>query len=227
MEDWMRPFRLMLAALAVCLVSTPALAGIEVGPITGFSFSNLRIDGEDNLQGRSSFAIGAAADYGLNDRMGIRVEPTFLSKGTKATNRNAYWGTLDGVVYDLAYLDVPVLLRYDLATTPTRGYLLGGFAVSFATKREADLTQGNNSETVDMSGVLSSTDVSFNFGVGMSVAAGANRLTFDARTAIGLVDINNGGTVTFAGAPLAVPGTATNTLDFRILATLLFPVGGQ
>jgi hypothetical protein len=226
MEDWMRPFGLMLAALAVC-VASPALAGVEVGPITGFSFSNLRIDGSDNLQGRSSFAIGGAVDYGFNDRMGIRVEPTFLSKGTKATERNAYWGTMDGVVFDLAYLDVPMLLRYDLATTPTRGYLLGGFAVSFATKREADLTQGTTSETVDMSDVLSSTDLSFNFGVGMSVDVGANRLTFDARTAIGLVDINDGGTVTFGGAPLDVPGTATNTLDFRILATLLFPVGGQ
>jgi hypothetical protein len=211
-----------LVLLGVLISSTAAAVTPRVGVIAGFNFADLNIDGQSGMDIRSSFAGGGVLDLGLNDRFGIRVEPTFLSKGGKATKRNAYWGTVDGAVFKLDYIDLPVLARVDLAATDTRGYLLAGLGVSFATQSEVELTQGNTTGTADLGDVFKPTDVSVNLGLGVSFRAGTNRAGIDGRVAFGVTDINEGGTITFNGAPLTVPQTSTKTLDFRLFATYLF-----
>jgi hypothetical protein len=84
-----------------------------------------------------------------------------------------------------------------------------------------DLSQGQQSGNVDFSDVFSSTDVRLDLGLGVSLP---NRLGFEGQAAIGLTNINSGGTVTFAGGPLAVPSTSTHTLGFRLFALYLFPL---
>ena len=69
-------------------------------------------------------------------------------------------------------------------------------------------------------------DLTLDLGLGYNFPAASNRLTFDARVAIGLLNINAGGTVTFNGTPLPVPDTSTHTLDFRLFATYFFPWSG-
>lgn len=210
-------------------VATPAAALTKsVGAIAGFSYSNLNIQSSSGLDGRGSFAGGGVLDLGFGDKFGLRIEPMFVSKGAKTTHRNAYWGTIDGVVFDLNYIDVPVVARYALPTTSaTQGFVLGGVGLGFATKQEAKLTQGTQNETIDFGNVFSSVDVSLNLGIGLSIPQGANRWTVDGRAAIGVSNINNGGTVTFAGNPLVVPSTTTHTLAFRMLVTYLFSLGGE
>lgn len=215
--------------LFVCLVSMPVLARAETrfGPIAGLNIANLDIEGRSGLNVRTTVALGGAVDIGLGERFGLRIEPMFVSKGTKAQKYNAYWASVDKAVFELDYANIPVLARYELGAAETRGYVLGGVGVGFATRREAELTQTNVTETIDFADVFASTDVSLDVGAGISFAVGTNRLTLDGRVAFGLVDINEGGTVTFDGAPLTVPDTSTKTLDFRILATYLFPWPGK
>ena len=220
----MRRARLCFLMLALSLASTPAVAETQLGLIGGLNFSNLRIEGANSLGVRTSFAAGGVVDVGLNDRFGIRIEPMFLSKGTKATQRNAYWGTVDGAVFKLDYINVPVLARIDLAASETRGYFVGGVSVGFATQLEVELSQTGTTETVDFGDVFSPNDVSLDLGFGVSLPVGTNRMSFDGRAAIGLTEINEGGTVTFRGAPLAVPPTSTKTVDFRLFASYLFPL---
>ncbi len=212
--------------LALSLAATPALAERHIGVLAGWNLANLSIEGAEGLDMRSAFAAGAVVDFALNEKMGIRVEPTFLSKGAKATERNAYWSTMDGVTFDLDYIDIPVLFRFDLAETESRAYLLGGLGFSIATQMEAKLVQGTENETVDFNDVFSPYDLSLDLGAGIGFPVGAaQRLMFDGRAAIGLIDINEGGTVVFNGAPLTVPSNATRTMDFRLFATYLFPWG--
>jgi hypothetical protein len=130
-------------------------------------------------------------------------------------------------VFQLDYIDVPVLARFDLGASPAHGYLLGGIGIGFATQLEVELTQGNRHETVDLEDVFSSTDVTLDLGAGVSFPVGSNRMTFDGRVAFGLTNINEGGTITFNGSPLDVPSTSTHTLDFRVFATYLFPWPGN
>lgn len=219
----MRRVGLLIVALGLLHSSTAVAVTTQLGVLAGFNFADLNIDGQSGMDVRTSFAAGGVLDLGFSDRFGIRIEPTFLSKGGKATSRNAYWGTIDGAVFKLDYIDLPVLARIDLATTTdTRGYLLAGIAVSFATQSEVELTQANNGGTADLGDVFKPTDTSVILGLGFSFPAGTNRAGIDGRVAYGVTDINQGGTTTFNGAPLAVPATSTQTLDFRIFATYLF-----
>jgi len=222
----MRSIRSSVLALVVLLAgAAPAAAEMTkaIGPIAGFSYSNLNISGSDALDARSTFAGGGVLDLGFNDKFGLRIEPMFVSKGAKATHRNAYWGSIDGTMFDLKYIEFPVMARYNLPSkSEAHGYLLGGVGLGFATKLEAELSQAGTTETVDFGDVLSSTDLSVDLGIGFSLPQGTNRWTFDGRAAIGVTNINNGGTVTFNGAPLVVPATTTHTLGFRLLVSYLF-----
>lgn len=220
----MRSVRWSLVACAVLLASSPAWAETQLGAIAGFNFASLNIDATSSLGTRSSFAGGGVLDQGITRRLGIRVEPMFLSKGAKTSQNNLYSATVDEAKIQLDYIHVPVLARFDLAETPTRAYLLGGVGVSFATSLEAEFTQGGARETVDFNNVFSSTDVSADLGLGIGIPAGTGRMTFDGRVAIGLVNINDGGTVTYQGSPFTIPPTSTKTIDFRLFATYLFPL---
>jgi Outer membrane protein beta-barrel domain len=221
----MRSARVSFAALALVLVSTPAVAGTRLGVLGGFNVADLKIEGVSDINVRSSFAFGGVVDVGINDRIGIRVEPTFLSKGGKVT-KNDYWGSVDEALFKLDCIDVPVLARIDLASTATRGYLLGGVGVSFATQYKVDVTRAGVRETIDFGDVFKSYDVSLDLGAGIGVPVGSNRMEFDGRVAIGLVDINDiGETLTFQGVPL--PSRSTKTLDLRVFATYLFSLPGK
>ena len=85
--------------------------------------------------------------------------------------------------------------------------------------------QGQDKETVNFDDVFKSYDFSVDFGLGISFDAAGNRMTMDGRASYGLININDGGTVTFQDATLDVPSTSTHTLAFRLLATYFFPVG--
>lgn len=224
----MRPARLLFAALALSLASAPAAAKTEVGVITGFNFGTLSIDGVSEMDPRGAFALGGVADVGISDRFGIRIEPMFMSKGGKSTERNVYWGMNNGAVFQLDCIDVPILARFDLGEPDdARAYLLGGVGVSFFTETKVEISQDNYEETVDFGDIVNPVDVSIDLGAGFSTPVGDNRLTLDGRVAFGLTDINKGGTVTYNGSPLVVPATSTKTLDFRVFATFFFPWPGQ
>src|SRR5689334_547944 len=218
-------FRVFALAAAVALaIATPASAMTKaVGVIGGFNLSTLKIDGKSGIDARSEFAVGGVFEVGLNDRFGLRVEPMYLRNGANATQRNAYWGTMDGADFRLDYLSLPVLARYGFGTNEKRTpYLLGGFGFHFATKQEVKLTQGNQTATVDLKDVFNSPDVTFDVGGGISFPAGANRWAIDARAAFGLTNINGGGTVTFNGSSLPVPDTSTHSLAGRFFVSYLF-----
>jgi opacity protein-like surface antigen len=218
----------LLVAIGVLLTSTAAAAGSSFGVIGGLNIANLRIDGVSGMNTRTSFAVGGVLDLGITDRFGLRIEPTYLSKGGKAEQRNIYWGTVDGAVFDLDYVDIPLLARFDLATTETRAYLLGGVGLSLATKAQVEVTQTGATEKVDFGEVFNTKDVSLNLGAGVGFAVTpTSRMAIDGRVAIGLTDINDGGTITFQGGSLAVPSTPTKTLDVRFFVSYLIPFPGK
>jgi len=63
-----QPRMLAHAAMLALLIASPAAALTkELGPIAGFSYSNLNISGQSGLNGRASVALGAALDLGFNE----------------------------------------------------------------------------------------------------------------------------------------------------------------
>jgi hypothetical protein len=217
------PYALALVgALSLAVASPAAALTKDAGVIAGFNFSTLRISGQTAPDWRATFAAGGVLDLGLNDRLGIRIEPMYLATGAQATHHNAYWDTMDGAVFHLDYIGVPILARYSLGTSERIPYLLGGIGLNFAIKREAELTQGQQRATVDFASVFSPVDVTLDLGGGLSFPAARNQVTLDGRASFGLMNVNQGGTVTFQGAPLAVPSTSTHSIAARVFVSYLF-----
>jgi opacity protein-like surface antigen len=217
----------MLAMVAAVGLASAAPAGAmtkAVGVIGGFNISTLKIDGKSGIDSRSAFAVGGVLDLGLKGRFGVRFEPIYLRNGGDATQRNAYWGTMDGAEFKLDYIALPVLARYEFGTDEKRSpYVLGGFGFNLAVDQKVDLTQGNSpKETVDLGSVFAPVDVTLEVGGGIAFPAGQNRWAIDARLGYGLTNMNDGGTVTFNGAPLAVPATSTHSLAGRFFVSYLF-----
>jgi opacity protein-like surface antigen len=221
---WKRLRMLAWVAAAGLAGATPAAAVTKaVGVIGGFNISTIKIDGQDGIDARSEFAIGGVLDLGLKGRFGIRIEPIYLRSGANATSRNAYWGTMDGADFKLDYIGLPVLARYDFGTDEKRSpYVLGGFGFNFAVTQEVELTQGQSRATVDLGDVFSPVDITLELGAGINFPAGTNRWGIDGRVAYGLTNMNDGGTVTFNGSPLAVPSTSTHSLAGRFFVSYLF-----
>jgi outer membrane protein with beta-barrel domain len=219
----------VVTLVCLTLISGSAAHAAETwfGPIAGLNIANMDIEGRSGLNVRTTFAIGGAVDVGFGNRFGMRIEPMYVSKGTKANEYNAYWATVNQAVIAVDYANLGLLARLNLSNAETRGYLLGGLGIGAAINKEVEISQGNVTEKVDFSDVFGSTDITIDLGAGVSFPVGTNRLTLDGRVAFGVVDVNEGGTVTFDGAPLTVPDTATKTLDFRILASYLFPWPGN
>ena len=214
-----------LAFVAVIGLSCAAPAAAltkDVGVIGGFNFSTLKIDGQSGIDARSAFAVGGVLDLGLSSRFGVRIEPMYLRSGGDATNRNAYWGTMDGAEFKLDYFAIPVLAHYDFGTNDKRNpYVLGGFGFNIPVSQKVELSQGNERATVDLADVFG-TDVTVEVGAGISFPAGENRWALDGRAGFGVTNINGGGTVTFNGSPLAVPSTSTHSLAGRFFVSYLF-----
>jgi opacity protein-like surface antigen len=223
----MRRSLLLLVALSLTCTSIAGAAERRLGIISGFNIAKLDIEGRGG-DTRTSFAAGVVADLPFNDALGLRIEPMFTSKGGKGTTSNIYWGTVDRAEFQLDCIDIPVLLRYNLASQEAaHAYLLGGFGLSLFTEQKADIEIGPDKETVGLSDILQPWDLSLNMGVGLEFPAGANRFTVDARFGMGLFDINGGGNVMIADQPVAVPSTTTHNVEFRILGSLLFPWPGN
>ena len=220
---WIRFRALACVAVIGLAAATPAAALTKaLGVIGGFNFSTLKIEGQSGIDARSAFAVGGVLDLGLKDRFGIRIEPMYLRSGGDATHRNAYWGTMDGAEFKLDYIGIPVLAHYDFGTNDKRNpYVLGGFGFNFPVSQKVELTQGNERATVDLADVFGS-DITVELGTGISFPAGENRWALDGRVAFGLTSINDGGTVTFNGSPLAVPATSTHSLAGRFFVSYLF-----
>ena len=232
-----------LAGFAV-LPSALCFAETRLGPIAGLNAANLDIEGQSDLSPRYTLAIGAAIDIGVGTQFGVRMEPMFISKGCKAPGWNRAWVSIDGAEFHLDYLNLAVLGRYDFGSSGTHGYILGGLGAGVAIQQKVQLTTffpggegspyGPLTSTADFSDVFRSTDASVDFGAGIAFPIGTERLCVDGRVAIGLVDINQGGTVFYPpmgyapglGYPpiaLTIPDTSIESLDFRVLVTYLFP----
>jgi hypothetical protein len=216
---------LFLALVALSLASNAWALTPEFGVIGGMKPRQAQHRGPRPRRAADRVAAGGAFDLGLNDRFGVRIEPSFLSRGGKATQRNAYWGSVDGALFQLDYFAVPVLARYNLTAESIHPYVLGGLGFNFATSQKAKLTAARITRR-STGRCLQPIRSHARPGLGYNFPAASNRLTFDARVAIGLLNINDGGTVTFNGSPLPVPDTSTHTLDFRLFATYFFPWSG-
>lgn len=225
----LRPLLLGIALLGVPGMVAADDVNSRLGVLGGLNIATLDIEATAGRESRLGVLIGGVYERDLNDRWGLRVEPSFVNKGAKVTQRDAYLGSVDKLEIKLAYIEVPVLLRLNLSDDEAaRGYLLVGGAIAFRTSAEAELDLSGVSQTADFDDIVRDLDAGLQFGLGADFAAGpTTRIFADGRFSLGLVNVSKGGSVDAGGSQIVVDPRPVKTRDFRVLLGVTFPWPGS
>lgn len=81
----------------------------QFGLKANLGFSNVN-DNESGVGSRFAFNFGAVGTFYISQNMSFQLEGLYSKKGAES---------LDGVVFDFSYLDIPILLKKDLKENPT------------------------------------------------------------------------------------------------------------
>ncbi len=193
------PLALLSALLLVPLTS--AHAQNQIGAMVGANFSTLR--GIDGLDGRTGLVGGLYNVRRLGSTFALHQELLLVSKGAKGTT-----STADGL--KLSYIEIPILLRLNLATD---GMLTPHVYAGPYVGLKIDCTvSGSSGKCDDLPGISTrSVDIGGIAGGGVDMALGGLILTGGARYGFGISTVadfelgavkesaNNGAFTLYAG----------------------------
>ena len=166
--------KLFLTAAAVFAFGFANAQEVKFGAKAGLNMSDINGDNVSNSDSRLSFHVGGFAEIKLADKFAIQPELVYSVQGTKFDT-----GGSDDLVYDLQYINLPVMFKYYVAEQFS---LEAGPQVGFLTT--AKLKLGDDSE--DIKDSLKSTDFGFNLGAGYNFT---ENISASLRYNIGLSDI--------------------------------------
>jgi hypothetical protein len=187
----------LLAALALATVTAAGAAaqddGAAFGLKGGLSLASFRGDGasyesRDQVLDpgrRTGIVVGAFVALPVGRTVAIQPEALYVQKG--ATYTAAPGAEL---LYQVDYLEVPLLLKLRLGSGSTRGALLAGPAAGFRLNGTVIArSPGEEESTADVSDMLRSVDWGLVLGAGVDFAAGSGALGLEARYTWGLTDL--------------------------------------
>jgi hypothetical protein len=172
---------LLVAAAMVTAAPVLARAQTTAGVKVGVGMARLAIEpeGEASTSGTAGIVAGVFAGRAIGDALGVLVEVLWVRNGASLY---VFGSSVD---VDLTYLEIPVLVRYQLgASDSARPYLAAGPALGV---RLSD-TQVLDGETLE-----GSAKVAFGRGdVGLAIGAGVEgpRWLFDGRYTHGFVNFH-------------------------------------
>jgi hypothetical protein len=182
-------------------VSSFAQMNIEFGAKGGFNFSGLNLSPGGKLYSTKyhtalGFHIGGYALIKLT-KVSIQPEILYSSQGQYFTT-----STYSNLKTTLNYLNIPVMVKYNLGGSPL--YIQAGPQFGILVSSKGDLNQiengfiaGQPTFNQNLNRYLNSTDFGIAFGAGIKLPA---KLDASIRYTIGITDINkNSAGSTFAG----------------------------
>ena len=204
----------LVVLLALCIV-LPAKAQTNLGVLAGLNLANVSVDPEPegmDLTNRTAFGFGGVLEVGLNESVALRFEPMYLQKGVETAI-----GEVD-IEFNLAYLEVPVMLKYAFGTGDTKPYIMAGPTIGFNLSAKQKISAGSESDEEDIKDDISSTDFGLGFGGGVNFHTGNNSIFVEVRYNIGLTNVNDNSDD---------PDTEIKTKGIQIFTGIIFPLGSK
>lgn len=214
----MKKLSFSLSILFIVFTVLPSSAQIRLGVIGGLNLANFDIDPSiegAEFKNRSAFGFGGVFDYGLNGSISFHVEPMYLQKGSKAMLKAAGIEARD-YEFKLAYIELPVMLKYSFGLENIKPYIMIGPTVSYLLSSKVTVTKGDDSIEEDRKDKTKNIDFGLGFGGGVSISMGNNSIFVEARYAPGLTNINDDPND---------PDTEIKTKGIQIFAGITFPIG--
>jgi hypothetical protein len=168
----MRNTLLALSLLALI----PAAAQAQFGIKGGASFSDIGVkDGNVDFSNKTGFAGGVSYGFRLSENIALQPELLWVQKGGESGNADV----------TLSYLEIPVLLRFEVPVGSVRPFLVGGPYADFKVGDECSVQQADECLQEPKS-----SDFGLAFGAGLRLG-GATGITLEIRWDRGLTNINS------------------------------------
>jgi len=180
--------RMAAMVLAGVVVAGSAAADFEKGVKAGVNIATLSGDAVKDAKSVTGIVGGVFLSVGFGP---LAVEPDILFTQKGATFNQDVLGTAIKFTQDFSYIDIPVLLKYNIIPAgPVKPYIGAGPAVSFlmSAKSKAEIAGATN--TTDVKDALQSYDYSVVVDAGVTFSVAVLKLSADVRYAIGLADIS-------------------------------------
>ncbi|MEK7476373.1 MAG: porin family protein [Candidatus Coatesbacteria bacterium] len=186
-----RKMGVMVGLLLAAAMVAPGLANAEAGFTKGVKVGlNLATaTGSDAAPAagetkgmRIGLAAGLFGAFGLPAApIAIQVEALYSMKGVK------YSAGSDSFTLQLDYLDIPVLVKYDVAPAPTKISIFAGPSLGILLGAKSAYDFGGTTGSVDIKDQVASTDLGLVFGVAVGLPGG---ISIDVRYDMGLSSLD-------------------------------------
>lgn len=166
--------------MAICggFVSIASAQDFHVGVIGGLNLANLNEDPDVGIDysTKLGLAFGGVVDLNFTETVGVRLEPMFLQKGSKAEESGIE------VEFKLSYLELPVLVKASFGSESIIPYAVMGPTIGYNLSAEGEAL----GISIDIEEII--TD--FDFGITAGGGALINDMIFvEVRYALGLANI--------------------------------------
>ena len=159
---------------------------MQFGVKAGLNLANISFDPEIeglSFDAATKFGVGGIILYPLSEVLDLQVEAMYLLKGSKSKIE----GFDDDFEFNLAYLSVPVMGRYNLGSGDTSPYIAVGPEFGFLLSAKSKF----GDEEEDLKDTTKSIDLGLNIGAGVSMDMGTMPVFAEVRYSLGLSDIND------------------------------------
>ncbi len=172
-------------AMVVLLGGTAAAQGPAFGVLGGLTSSKVVVSGEQisvTLDSRTGFAAGVSARMPLGAMLDLEVDGLYAQKGFKISDGG------DSAELKLAYIDIPVMLSYQLGSGNVAPFLLGGGTLSIKSGCSVAATSGSVSASADCEDITGDSQKSTDLGLTVGGGLRFDRFSLQARYTFGMTD---------------------------------------
>jgi hypothetical protein len=181
---------LMLLIIPVIFASVTLAQGFtNEGIKVGLNFSNLRGSGAPSgSEYKKDFVVGGFITYSIDNDFAVQPEVYYTKKGYQVTR--SYLGrSSDQTTLSIAYIEIPVLLKYTLApkgkTTP--GFFAGP-AIGFKRSGKYKIKEGSQTQDGELQNITA-TDYGIVIGADWRIALSSGAVLIDMRYDLGFSNI--------------------------------------
>jgi hypothetical protein len=189
--------------------------GWQFGPVAGANIFTFGGSDASGVKSRTTFYAGGALTIPLGASAFLQPEVLYAGKGAKASVVDTTVGTIDGE-FKMAYLEVPVLLGVNLATSGARPRIYAGPTVGLNLSCDIAASVSGLSLSASCSSVgmsVKSLDFGVTGGVGLSFPVGSGAFSIDGRYTLGLTKI--------------LENSNLKNQGFSVGAGFMLPLGGH
>jgi hypothetical protein len=194
----MKNLRLALVLPLILFLMASATAQIRFGPLVGRRIANLDLEEADSLDidfsSREGWGVGAALEFDLGRNFDICLEPMYLQKGAEKQMDDPELGSIESTL-DLAYAELPVLLKFSLNKGGINPYAIAGLTAAHLLDAKEEIgdefvEMGFEKER-DLTDEIKGLDFGLTYGAGLSIPFGRWTFFAEGRYAHGVSDIND------------------------------------